>query len=175
MDVPAIAKQARSAVWKMLHASHSVPKECDILDTLQEEHDQIKVLLARLHSAGAPAQRTALVKQIKSALLPHFKAEEKVVYGAVLALAEPKTSATAHEGYLEHEWAEKTLRRLEDLDDPCSPQHYAFAKVLKELVEHHIHEEENVLWDDLEHFFDEESRIQMNATFLAARTRAKDR
>jgi hypothetical protein len=35
-----------------------------------------------------------------------------------------------HEGYLEHEWAAKTLQRLESIANPASPEHKAAGKVL---------------------------------------------
>jgi hemerythrin-like domain-containing protein len=69
--------------------------------------------------------------------------------------------ANAHEGYLEHEWAVKTLRRLESIEDAMSSEHMAAAKVLQ-LVAYHIREEENSLWNDVEQHFDDEMRIRMN-------------
>jgi hemerythrin superfamily protein len=145
----------------------------DILDTLKKEHNEVKELLASLQSAGAADDRRSLVKQIKSALLPHAKAEEKVVYNAVIALKYMDAKTHGSEGYLEHEWAAKTLQRLEAIDDPTSPEHIAASKVLKELVEHHIQEEESSIWDDVEKNFDEEQRRRMNAAFQAAKARVR--
>jgi hemerythrin-like domain-containing protein len=78
-----------------------------------------------------------------------------------------------HEGYLEHEWAAKTLQRLEAIANAASPEHKAAGKVLKELVEHHIDEEERNIWKDVKEHFSEEDRKTMNVTFLAAKRRVK--
>ncbi|HUL17837.1 MAG TPA: hemerythrin domain-containing protein [Steroidobacteraceae bacterium] len=140
----------------------------DILDTLKREHEEVKSLLADLQDAGPAGERRQLVRNIKAALVPHTKAEEKVVYDAVIATSEDEAQADGYEGYLEHEWAAKTLERLEAAD-PDSAEHKAAAKVLKDLVEHHIEEEEENIWRDVREHFDEEERVRMNAQFEAAK------
>jgi iron-sulfur cluster repair protein YtfE (RIC family) len=113
------------------------------------------------------------VQQIKAALVPHTVAEEKVVYDAVLALRDKEAQIDGHEGHLEHEWASKTLERLESITNTTSPEHKATAKVLKELVEHHISEEERNIWSDVKKHFSAEDRTHMNIAFAAAKKRVK--
>src|SRR5262245_5572790 len=55
----------------------------DILDTLRMEHDDVQDLLDRLTKSRDARDQKSLVLQIRKALLPHAKAEEKVVYDAV--------------------------------------------------------------------------------------------
>ena len=55
----------------------------------------------------------------------------------------------------------------------ASAEHLAVAKVLKELVEHHIKEEESNVWSDVKENFSEEDRKQMNVHFIAAKARIK--
>jgi hemerythrin superfamily protein len=145
----------------------------DILDSLKKDHDEVKSLLSSLEAAESARERRSLVSQIKAALIPHTKAEEKVVYDAVIALKDKDAQTDGHEGYLEHEWAAKTLQRLAAIESPTSPEHKATAKVLKELVEHHIEEEESAIWDDVRENFDAEKRERMNAAFEAAKARVK--
>jgi len=45
--------------------------------------------------------------------------------------------------------------------------------VLKELVEHHIEEEENNVWHDVREHFDPADRERMNTEFRAAKRRVK--
>jgi len=45
--------------------------------------------------------------------------------------------------------------------------------VLKELVEHHIEEEERNVWKDVKEHFSDEDRKEMNLAFLAAKRRVK--
>ena len=49
----------------------------------------------------------------------------------------------------------------------------AGAKVLKELVEHHVEEEEKAIWSDVQDNFSDEQRVEMNRKFLAAKKRVK--
>lgn len=114
-----------------------------------------------------------MVRQIKAALIPHTKAEEKVVYDAIVALKDKEAQTHGQEGYLEHECAAKTLQRLEKIDNPTSPEHKAASKVLKELVEHHIEEEESSIWGDVKQNFDDAERRRMNVAFEAAKARVK--
>jgi hemerythrin superfamily protein len=146
----------------------------DILKTLKKEHNEVKSLLNELvESAEDARQRKALVQKIKQALVPHTKAEEKVVYDAIIALRDKEAKINGHEGYVEHELAGRTLKRLDALTDASSPEHKATAKVLRELVEHHIKEEESNVWGDVKDNFTPEERERMNVAFEKAKAQVK--
>ena len=49
----------------------------------------------------------------------------------------------------------------------------ASAKVLKELVDHHIQEEERNIWARVRENFSDEQRQRMNRDFLAAKKKVK--
>jgi iron-sulfur cluster repair protein YtfE (RIC family) len=173
MRVKTVVKQAARAIGSAFSSSDSDVQATDILSTLKKEHDEVKDLLEQLSDAETPAQRRNLVQKIKAALVPHTKAEEKVVYDAVIALRDKDAQMDGHEGYLEHEWAAKTLQRLEAITNAASPEHKAAGKVLKELVEHHIEEEERNVWADVKKHFSDHERKKMNAMFFAAKRRVK--
>jgi hemerythrin superfamily protein len=176
MNVRSTVRQAARAVTNTIVTSWSdirADKAADILDTLKKDHIEVKRLLDRLSEADTAAQRKSLVFKIKAALVPHTKAEEKVVYDAVIALRDKEAQMDGHEGYLEHEWAAKTLQRLESFANAASPEHKAAGKVLKELVEHHIREEESNVWRDVKNNFSDDERKQMNVAFAAAKRRVK--
>jgi iron-sulfur cluster repair protein YtfE (RIC family) len=173
MRVKTAVKQAARAIGNTLSSSDTDMEATDILDTLKKEHDEVKDLLKKLGDAETSAQRRSLVQKIKMALVPHTKAEEKVVYDAVIALRDKDAQMDGYEGYLEHEWAAKTLQRLESISNAASPEHKAAGKVLKELVEHHIEEEESNVWADVKENFSDEDRQEMNVAFFAAKRRVK--
>jgi len=173
MSVKTTVRDATKAVAKAFGGKSADTAQKDILDTLKQEHDEVKALLSDLQDAETAAQRRSLVKQIKAALVPHTKAEEKVVYDAVIALRDKVAQMDGHEGYLEHQWAAKTLQRLESIENAASPEHKAAGKVLKELVEHHIKEEESAVWDDVRENFSDADRVRMNAQFEAAKSRVR--
>jgi iron-sulfur cluster repair protein YtfE (RIC family) len=173
MNVKSVVKEAARAISNTFSLSDQDVASTDVLDTLKKEHNEVKELLSDLSDAETPAQRRGLVQKIKAALVPHSKAEEKIVYDAVIALRDKKAQMDGHEGYLEHEWAAKTLARLEAITNAASPEHKAAGKVLKELVEHHIDEEERNVWKDMKEHFSEEDRKAMNVKYLAAKRRVK--
>ena len=172
MSMKSKIRNATSAVVKAF-SPESGAENTDILDTLKTEHDEVKSLLSELQDARTAAQRKSLVKAIKAALVPHTKAEEKVVYDAVISLRDKKAQTDGQEGYIEHELAARTLQRLESIANATSPEHQAAAKVLKELVEHHIGEEERAVWRDVKDNFSAEQRVAMDTAFKAAKKRVK--
>ena len=172
MKARTLVRQAGRAISDAI-ASGDTVESVDILDTLKREHNEVKDLLEDLADAETPAQRRTLVQKIKIALVPHTKAEEKVVYDAVIALRDKDAQMDGHEGYLEHACAARILQRLEAITNAASPEHKAAGKVLKELVEHHIEEEESNVWGDVKKHFSHDVRRKMNIEFEAAKRKVK--
>jgi hemerythrin superfamily protein len=148
-------------------------EDADILATLKQDHRDVAEMLDRLIESTTAAQRKSLLNAIKGALVPHLRAEEKVVYDAVLAMRGKEQKTHAEEGYLEHGLGDRMLQQLSKMKDMTSPEFSAGAKVLKELVEHHVEEEEKNIWADVEDNFSDEQRMAMNKKFLAAKKRVK--
>jgi hypothetical protein len=173
MSVKSVVRSATKKVARTFSAAPESAGDTDLLDTLKEEHDEVKSLLSDLQDAESAGLRKSLVQKIKVALVPHTKAEEKVLYDAVIAVRDKDVQLDGHEGYIEHELASKTLQKLAAIANATSPEHKAAAKVLKELVEHHIKEEESNVWDDARDNFSADQRKQMNVAYLAAKARVK--
>jgi hemerythrin-like domain-containing protein len=172
MDVKSVINDAGKSIMKAI-GSEPDSSEQDLLDTLKKEHDEVRDLLEALEEADTAARRRSLVQKIKAALVPHTKAEEKILYAAIIALKDKDARVDGHEGFLEHECAAKTLQRLCSIANATSAEHLAAGKVLKELVEHHIREEENNVWRDAKKHFSDEDRAAMNRRYLAAKARVR--
>ena len=149
--------------------------ETDVLDTLKKEHDEVAAMLKKLVDSDSAPERKKLLQQIKSALVPHVRAEEKIVYDAILTVrgGGDKAKTDGEEGYLEHEMADRMLAKLGKIANVKSPEFTAAAKVLKELVQHHVEEEERNVWADVRQHFTASQRIAMNAKYEAAKKRVK--
>ncbi|HVZ27887.1 MAG TPA: hemerythrin domain-containing protein [Rhizomicrobium sp.] len=174
MDMKARLKKATDKINSALSIpTGEAPDERDVLDTLKEEHDEVQELLSDLVESENLGERKSLLKQVKMALIPHTKAEERTVYDAVIAARGRKNQVDGAEGYLEHALASQTLTKLGKIAPVTSPEFTATAKVLKELVDHHIQEEEKNIWSDVREHFDGDARIAMNRRFLAAKKRIK--
>jgi hemerythrin superfamily protein len=147
--------------------------DSDILDTLKQDHEDVAEMLEKLVESTTAAQRKSLLASIKQALVPHLRAEETVVYDAILELRGKEQKIHSEEGYLEHGLGDKMLTALGKMKDPMAPEFTAGSKVLKELVEHHVEEEEKNIWADVKDNFSDEQRLAMNKKFLAAKKRVK--
>ncbi|MDB5740236.1 MAG: Hemerythrin cation binding domain protein [Alphaproteobacteria bacterium] len=165
MTVMNTIEDAAKSVVKALTPGESQP---DVLDTLAAEHDEVQELLGKLTESDNAREQTALVARIKKALIPHSKAEEAIVYDAIIALKDESSKVDGHEGYTEHALASATLTQLDTLE-ANTPEFKASAKVLKELLDHHIKEEENNVWSDVKKNFSAEQRERMNRDYLAAK------
>ena len=151
----------------------TAPGDMDILEKLGQEHDEVQDLLKKLVDSERAPERTKLLKEIKKALVPHTKAEQTVVYDAVLKLKDKDAKVDGNEGYIEHGLADKTLTQLGKIKNRTSPEFTACAKVLKELVNHHIKEEEDAIWRDVKDNFSDDERIEMCRKFEAAKKKVK--
>ena len=145
----------------------------DLLDTLKEEHELVQQLLEKLVESDRAAERRSLIKQIKADLVPHLRAEQKILYDAIIAIGDKDAQQDGEEGYIEHSLAQKMLTQLEKFDNPMSTEFGATAKVLKDLVEHHVEEEESNLWSDARDNFSADERKLMNQRYLAEKKKIR--
>lgn len=173
MSATSLVQNATNAVLKVLAPQPVAAFGSDLLDTLGTEHDAVRSMLSDLSSAKTAAQRRSLVEKIARALVPHTVAEGKVLYSALAAVRDSDTQVDAQEGFVEHDLAARTLSKLRGIKNASSPEHKATAKVLRELVEHHIKEEESSVWRDARKHFSDDERHKLNERYLAAKKRVK--
>lgn len=142
----------------------------DIRVALREDHDRIKALATEMAEARTAAQRIARFEALKPLLTAHARVEERVVYDALVKL---RGKAEAHdlgnEGFVEHSLVDVLLERLGKTSLAGTDAWKAHAIVLKEMLEHHIEEEEDEFFDELARHFDAEARASMAAAFLAGK------
>lgn len=115
----------------------------DVLSLLQADHEKVRLLLTELVSADKPSVRQRLLGQVKRELQAHTQAEEEIFYAAFRAATQTdKDEQRFHEAMAEHHAADTMLREVATAAD-ATEQFRGRAKVLKELVEHHVAEEEH--------------------------------
>jgi hypothetical protein len=166
MSVTTSVKKAGRTIEKAVTGEEP---QIDLLDTLKEEHEMVQQLLSKLVDSDRAAERKALLRKIKTNLVPHVRAEEKILYDAIIAVKDKGPQQDGEEGYIEHSLADKTLAGLEKIKNAMSPEFSAAARVLKELVEHHVREEESAVWKDARDNFSTDERQAMNRRYLAAK------
>lgn len=115
------------------------------LQMLKEDHDMVKKIMAELDGTTERAEKTRSegFMRLKSELSVHEAIEEEILYPALKQLAETKEIAL--EAYEEHHVVDMVLGELEST--PVTDETWA-AKftVMKENLEHHIHEEEDEMF-----------------------------
>lgn len=115
---------------------------------LKSDHATLKRLLGDLEQTTERAvkERKRLIGEIERELKMHTQLEEEIFYPAFLAKAK-KTEAEDlfYEATEEHHVVDMVLPSLKSAN-PKSHEFTARAKVLKELIEHHIEEEEKEMF-----------------------------
>jgi hypothetical protein len=147
------------------------------LEMLHDEHEKVKDTFEKLTDETLSMdEKGRLFDDLKNDLLPHMKGEEKLFYPRLLQDVD-HAMFNAYEAIEEHK-AAKTL--LTQLDDATFKDIRWDAKlyVLKEMIEHHVKDEEGKVFkdakkllkdeelDDIQTRYEEMKTMAMNETHL---------
>lgn len=138
---------------------------------LKSDHATLKRLLRELEATGdrAVKQREQLVQQIEREVKMHSQIEEEVFYPAFLAVTKGRDGEELfYEAAEEHHVVDMVLPALKTAN-PKSKEFAAKAKVLKELIEHHIKEEETQMFQQARQLFEEEQLRELGDLMQARR------
>lgn len=148
-------------------ANLNLTAEMDIVNMILEDHKPLKQLIKILKDDEKELnERKAAYEEFAILLVTHAKPEEQSLYVAMKK--DEELRAEAFEGDIEHGLADQLveeIKRTED-DDMWS----ARVKVLAELVEHHIEEEEEELLPDYKKNSEPAERMQLGQLFLKLKT-----
>jgi len=144
---------------------HLPEAQMDILEKLREEHDQVKQLLEQMVEDDDPTRRKTLFKEFRTALVKHAGAEEKAVYDRLIRAGGEEPEMLGTEGYIEHGVADDLIARLGRARNKGDVKWSAGIKVLKEIIEHHIEEEESDIFKTARRNFKAPERERMDEEF----------
>lgn len=146
----------------------------DAITLLKKDHEKVKELLGQLMESSDRAIQTRrdLLEKIASELRVHTKIEEDVFYPAFRDAGKHEEKKMYHEAVEEHRAVEELV--LPDLEktEPGSDQFAGRAKVLKELVEHHVGEEEEDIFPRAQQLFSAEQLASMGEKMAELKQRA---
>ena len=114
-----------------------------ILSDLHKDHEEVAALLQQMVDSQQAGERAELIKEIAGKLLPHAHAEQNVLYKKMEKSDDETSREFGFEGTNEHQIVEQQVELLLRARDKASERWTAQAKVLKELVTHHVTEEES--------------------------------
>jgi hypothetical protein len=120
----------------------------DALTLLHSDHEEVAALFkTALDDAMASAAKKAAIAKLCLALTVHAKMEEKLFYPALRKAGKQKEKDSVLEAAEEHGCVKDLIakiKRIRGRDETLE----AKVTVLKELVEHHVKEEESEMFDE---------------------------
>ena len=117
----------------------------DAVTLLKKQHREVEALFKELENTDDAAGRRELMGQIREMLEMHTSIEEEIFYPAVREVETKKAEMMVLEAYEEHHVVDLVLKDMPNVD-PEDERFEAKMTVLKELVEHHVEEEEKEMF-----------------------------
>ena len=118
------------------------------IDLLEDDHQRVKSLLTELSESTERGvkKRTELLAKLEMEITLHTQLEEEILYPAFRKAGGKEQDIMYHEAKEEHRTVDALV--LPDLKktDPSSTEFSGRVKVVKELLEHHIEEEETEMF-----------------------------
>ena len=118
----------------------------DAITLLTEDHENVKSMFEQYEGLGdrAHASKKKLAMQICLELTKHATAEEEIFYPA-LREATKANEDMVDEAVVEHASAKELIAQIMEME-PGEDLFDAKVKVLSELIEHHVQEEEKEMF-----------------------------
>jgi hemerythrin-like domain-containing protein len=114
-------------------------------DFLKKQHREVMKLFKEVEKTEAPRERKRLMTDIASHLKVHTTIEEEIFYPAVKEIGTEKAEEMMLEAVEEHHVVDLVLEELPQVD-PAADTFEAKMTVLKELIEHHVEEEQDEIF-----------------------------
>lgn len=120
------------------------------IELLKNDHDKVEELFEKVKATENTSEHRELYKKIREELETHTHIEETIFYPAIKENEELEDMVL--EALEEHMQAKHLLKKLADTKD--DQKFDAELKVLMEDVEHHVKEEEDEMFPEVEDVLD---------------------
>jgi hemerythrin superfamily protein len=136
----------------------------DAVSLLMADHRKVEDLFKQYEKAKAnETKKQAIFQQINAELKVHMAIEEEIFYPASRPFVDEQE--TVNEAEVEHASAKDLMRQLEGMS-PSDDYYDAKVKVLSEMIEHHVEEEET-------EYFPECRKSEMDLKTLGEQMKAR--
>jgi hemerythrin superfamily protein len=139
-------------------------KAKNVLDLLEQDHEKLKHLLDRLAGTSTRGAKTRerVLDDIHRELEVHTAIEEEIVYPAIREAADDTEGEELHFEMIEEHFLAGEVELPRMLDTSADSDEFtAKCVVLKELLTHHIAEEEERLFSRARELCDEETLVSL--------------
>lgn len=137
----------------------------NLFEVIHSEHQKVLGGLMDLITAGTQAKRDAILPACVAHLLAHMSAEEAIFYPVLAEDADDQEPVW--QALEEHRAGRCLLADLQALST-ADPRFRARVKVLHDLMERHVREEEGELFPLAQEIIDEDQGLALADEFLAA-------
>ena len=143
--------------------SKASTSEGDIIQLILKDHIPLKKLIKTLSDQDATfSEKEKAFVQFAPLLMAHAKPEEQSLYES-LKKEDSEIRTEGFEGATEHAIADKLIEDIQQTKD--HDEWMAMVKVLGELVQHHIDEEEGEMFKMVRNELDIETRVAIGAEY----------
>ena len=113
----------------------------DVINLIMSDHRAVEKIFDKLEKVekDQQAERLQLLQQVRALLIPHAKAEEEIVYPAIVKIV-TSLAEEIEEGVSEHHHVEDLFTQV--LNDPNDPGVDAMIAGFIAEIKHHVEEEE---------------------------------
>lgn len=161
-------KNAPKKTKKTSRSAKSVRKASDardIVELILKDHKPLKKLIETMKDSEADLDEVRdAFEEFAPLLINHAKPEEQALY-TKMKEREDDLRCEGFEGDTEHAIADNLVKEIQTTRD--EDEYRAKVKVLAELVEHHIEEEEEEMLKDVRKEFELEERVSMGKKYTA--------
>jgi hemerythrin superfamily protein len=142
----------------------------ELFQTLKKDHQEVKGIFAKLKEASQSSKREELLEKLREEILPHMTGEEKVIYPALKENKDSKEDVL--QSLEEHHAAQLILQELTKMS-PDDERFKAKVSVLMEMVDHHVEEEEDIIFKDIRKFINNDEAGKILEKFNKEKEKAK--
>ncbi|HLS68785.1 MAG TPA: hemerythrin domain-containing protein [Kiloniellales bacterium] len=135
----------------------------DALSLIEEDHNKMRSLFEKLSNTTdrAEKKRTDLLQQIEKEMKIHTTIEEEIFYPSFRDADGKEHQKLYHEAMEEHRAVEDLIMPDLKKTDPQTPEFAGRCKVAKEMVEHHMEEEEEEMFSLAREALSEEELLEL--------------
>jgi hemerythrin superfamily protein len=142
------------------------------IELLKADHERVKSILTQLSESTERGlkKRTDLLAKLEMEITLHTKLEEEILYPAFKEAGAKEQDIMYYEAKEEHRTVDSLV--LPDLKktDPGTPEFSGRVKVVKELLEHHIEEEESEMFPQAQKLLGKAKLEELGAQMEAMKT-----
>lgn len=148
-----------AANGRRARGQHRLRRRVGAITLLERQHRDIEAMFRRLHALEDDfVGKAAMFTRIADAIAAHAKVEETIFYPAIFGV---QAEIELREAVEEHLAVKQRLSDMLQLD-PADPRFDAEVHALEQLVERHVDEEEDDLFEMIEGL-DRETRLELGA------------